>query len=139
MGRPPPAHAHSHPVLSAFAIRYNTVLNLWDPPHGDRVRALLQQSLAQFQSSQRMRDIEDEILTIGEEIARIPQGCLIGLDGGEELLEDYRRVNRSLTAAQNKERRLDAKRRIGRIADDRIGLHAADDRVLVADEKGGGG
>ena len=39
-----------HPVQSAFAIRYNTVLNLWDPPLGERVRALLQQSLAQFQS-----------------------------------------------------------------------------------------
>ena len=27
------------PVNSSFAIRYNTVLNLWDPPHGNRVRA----------------------------------------------------------------------------------------------------
>jgi ATP-dependent RNA helicase HelY len=95
-----------HPVQSAFAIRYNTVLNLWDPPHGERVRALLQQSLAQFQSSQRIRDLEDQIIALGEEIDRIPQGCLIGLEGGEELLEDYRRVNRSLAAAQSKERRL---------------------------------
>ncbi|MEX2314915.1 MAG: helicase-related protein, partial [Thermomicrobiales bacterium] len=39
------------PVTSAFAIRYNTVLNLWDPPHGNRVRHMLQQSLAQFQSA----------------------------------------------------------------------------------------
>src|SRR5690606_8330766 len=30
-----------HPVRSAFSIRYNTVLNLWDPPDGDRVRAML--------------------------------------------------------------------------------------------------
>ena len=96
-----------HPVRSAFAIRYNTVLNLWDPPHGERVRALLQQSLGQFQSSQRIRDLEDQIITLGEEIDQIPQGCLIGLDAGDELLEDYRRLNRSLTAAQNKERRLD--------------------------------
>ena len=95
-----------HPVQSAFAISYNTVLNLWDPPHGERVRALLQQSLAQFQSSQRIRDLEDQIIALGEEIDRIPQGCLIGLEGGEELLEDYRRVNRSLAAAQSKERRL---------------------------------
>jgi ATP-dependent RNA helicase HelY len=99
-----------HPVRSAFAIRYNTVLNLWDPPHGERVRALLQQSLAQFQSSQRIRELEDQIIAIGEEIDRIPQGCLIGLDGGDELLEDYRRLNRSLTAAQNKERRLQGER-----------------------------
>ncbi len=97
-----------HPVRSAFAIRYNTVLNLWDPPHGERVRALLQQSLGQFQSSQRIRDLEDMIIAIGEEIDQIPQGCLIGLDAGDELLEDYRRLNRSLTAAQNKERRLES-------------------------------
>jgi ATP-dependent RNA helicase HelY len=94
-----------HPVRSAFAIRYNTVLNLWDPPQGERVRALLQQSLGQFQSSQRIRDLEDQIIAIGEEIEQVPQGCLIGLDGGDELLEDYRRLNRSLAAAQNKERR----------------------------------
>src|SRR4051794_16214336 len=99
-----------HPVQSAFAIRYNTVLNLWDPPLGERVRALLQQSLAQFQSSQRIRELEDQIISLGEEIDRIPQGCLIGLEGGEELLEDYRRVNRSLAAAQSKERRLEGER-----------------------------
>jgi ATP-dependent RNA helicase HelY len=99
-----------HPVQSAFAIRYNTVLNLWDPPHGERVRALLQQSLAQFQSSQRIRDVEDQIIALGDEIDRIPKGCLIGLEGGEELLEDYRRVNRSLAAAQSKERRLEGER-----------------------------
>jgi ATP-dependent RNA helicase HelY len=99
-----------HPVQSAFAIRYNTVLNLWDPPQGERVRALLQQSLAQFQSSQRMRELEDQIIAIGEEIDGIPQGCLIGLDAGDELLEDYRRLNRSLAAAQNKERRLEGER-----------------------------
>ena len=99
-----------HPVQSAFAIRYNTVLNLWDPPHGERVRSLLQQSLAQFQSSQRIRDLEDQIIALGEEIDRIPKGCLIGLEGGEELLEDYRRINRSLAAAQSKERRLEGER-----------------------------
>jgi ATP-dependent RNA helicase HelY len=96
------------PVRSAFAVRYNTVLNLWDPPDGDRVRAMLLQSLAQFQSSQRIRSLEDEIIEVGDQINRIPQGCLIGLDAGDELLEDYRRLNRSLTAAQNKERRLES-------------------------------
>jgi ATP-dependent RNA helicase HelY len=96
-----------HPVRSAFAIRYNTVLNLWDPPHGERVRAMLQQSLAQFQSAQRIRDLEDDIIAVGKEIEEIPQGCLIGLDAGDELLEEYRRINRTLTAAQSKERRLE--------------------------------
>ncbi|MDQ3225968.1 MAG: DEAD/DEAH box helicase [Chloroflexota bacterium] len=99
-----------HPVRSAFAIRYNTVLNLWDPPRGERVRTLLQQSLAQFQSNQRIWEIEDQIIAMGEEIENIPQGCLIGLEAGDELLEDYRRANRSLAAAQNKQRRLEAER-----------------------------
>ncbi|MEJ7762281.1 MAG: helicase-related protein, partial [Thermomicrobiales bacterium] len=99
-----------HPVRSAFAIRYNTVLNLWDPPEGERVRHMLQQSLAQFQSSQRMRDLEDDIVEIGGDIAGIPHGasgCLIGLGGGDELLEDYGALVRSLTAAEGRERRLD--------------------------------
>jgi ATP-dependent RNA helicase HelY len=95
-----------HPVRSAFAVRYNTVLNLWDPPHGERVRSLLQQSLDQFQSNGRIRDTEEEILEVGREIAEIPQGCLIGLDAGDELLEDYRRLVRSITAAQGREKRL---------------------------------
>jgi len=94
-----------HPVRSAFAVRYNTVLNLWDPPRGERVRNMLQQSLAQFQANQRVRDLEDEIIALGETIDRVPKGCLIGLDAGDELLEDYRRLTRSLTAAQGKERR----------------------------------
>ncbi len=95
-----------HPVRSAFAVRYNTVLNLWDPPRGERVRHMLQQSLAQFQTGQRLRELEDEIIDVGAEIDRVPKGCLIGLDAGDELLEDYRRLTRSLSAAQNKERRL---------------------------------
>jgi ATP-dependent RNA helicase HelY len=69
---------------------------------------MLLQSLAQFQSSQRIRSLEDEIISVGDQINLIPQGCLIGLDAGDELLEDYRRLNRSLTAAQNKERRLES-------------------------------
>ena len=73
------------PVRSSFAVRYNTVLNLWDPPHGDRVRAMLQQSLAQFQTSQRIRQLEEDIIEVGGDIAGIPAGCLIGLDGGDEL------------------------------------------------------
>ena len=93
------------PVRSAFAIRYNTVLNLWDPPHGDRVRAMLQQSLAQFQTSQRIRQLEEDIVEIGGDIAGVPSGCLIGLDGGDELLEDYRRLTTTFTTAQQRERR----------------------------------
>ena len=90
-------HRPAGPVRSAFAIRYNTVLNLWDPPHGDRVRHMLQQSLAQFQTAQRIRQLEDDIIEIGGDIAGIPQGCLIGLDAGDELLEDYRGLIGTLT------------------------------------------
>ncbi|MEA2528085.1 MAG: ATP-dependent helicase HelY [Thermomicrobiales bacterium] len=96
------------PVRSAFAVRYNTVLNLWDPPHGERVRSMLQQSLAQFQTSQRIRQLEDDIIEIGGDIAGVPKGCLIGLDAGDELLEDYRNINGTLTTAQQKERRIKA-------------------------------
>ncbi|MCC6315824.1 MAG: DEAD/DEAH box helicase [Thermomicrobiales bacterium] len=105
------------PVRSAFAVRYNTVLNVWDPPRGERVRAMLQQSLDQFQSSQRIRDLEEEIIDLGREIEKIPRGCLIGLDAGDELLEEYRGITRSLTAAQGRERRLqDALRAVQREA-----------------------
>jgi ATP-dependent RNA helicase HelY len=92
------------PVISAFSIRYNTVLNLWDPPHGNRVRHMLQQSLAQFQSARRVRDLEDDIVALGERIAEIPHGCLIGLDAGDELLDDYRGLNHSIDALRSKER-----------------------------------
>jgi ATP-dependent RNA helicase HelY len=94
------------PVRSAFAVRYNTVLHLWDPPRGDRVRNMLQQSLAQFQMSQRIRLLEDDIIEISGDIAGIPQGCLIGLDAGDELLDDYRRLGGTLSAAQHRERRV---------------------------------
>lgn len=94
------------PVRSSFAIRYNTVLNLWDPPHGSRVRHMLQESLAQFQTAQRVRELEDGIIVIGERIEEVPQGCLIGLEAGDELLDDYRSINSSINAMRGRERRL---------------------------------
>ena len=99
------ARGELEPVRSAFAVRYNTVLHLWDPPRGDRVRQMLRQSLAQFQTSQRIRQLEDDILEINAEIAGVPRGCLIGYEGGDELLDDYRRVTAVLTNAEQKERR----------------------------------
>jgi len=94
------------PVRSSFAIRYNTVLNLWDPPHGNRVKHMLQQSLFQFQTARRIRDLEDLVLETGREIEAIPQGCLIGLEAGDELLDDYRGINATITTLQGRERRL---------------------------------
>jgi ATP-dependent RNA helicase HelY len=95
------------PVRSSFAVRYNTVLHLWDPPDGHRVRQMLRQSLAQFQASQRIRHLEHDIIEIGGDIAGVPKGCLIGLDAGDELLEDYRRVIALLITAEQSGRRLD--------------------------------
>jgi ATP-dependent RNA helicase HelY len=94
------------PVRSSFAVRYNTVLHLWDPPNGDRVRQMLRQSLAQFQASQRIRHLEHDIIEIGGDIAGVPKGCLIGLEAGDELLEDYLRVVASFTTSQQSQRRL---------------------------------
>jgi ATP-dependent RNA helicase HelY len=94
------------PVRSSFAIRYNTVLNLWDPPHGNRVRHMLQQSLFQFQTARRIRDLEDMTLGKQDEIDGVPQGCLIGLDAGDELLDDYRGLNSSINTLRGRERRV---------------------------------
>ena len=93
-----------HPVLSAFKIRYNTVLNLWDPPHGERVRQLLSRSLAQFQTARRIRELEDEALAAQDKAGAVPRGCLIGHDNGDELLHDYGRLIKAVDAAQAKER-----------------------------------
>jgi ATP-dependent RNA helicase HelY len=100
------------PVTSSFSIRYNTVLNLWDPPHGNRVRNMLQQSLAQFQSARRVRELEDDIVDLGARIHELPQGCLIGLDAGDELLDDYRSLNHSVDALRSKERNVQSEVRM---------------------------
>ena len=99
------------PVRSAFAIRYNTVLNLWDPPDGDRVRQMLQQSLAQYQTSQRVRQLEDDIIEVNGDILGVPKGCLIGLDAGDELLEEFRLLTGTITTAEQKVKRLDRQSR----------------------------
>ena len=93
-------------MRSAFAVRYNTVLNLWDPPDGDRVRNMLQQSLAQYQAGQRIRQLEDDIIEIGGDIIGARKGCLIGLPNGDDLLEDYRLLIGTRTTAEQKERRI---------------------------------
>ena len=93
------------PVQSAFAIRYNTVLNLWDPPKGDRVRQMLQRSLAQYQANQRTRLIEHDILEVESDIHGIPAGCLIGYPDGDDLLDDYSIRSRVMQSLQTQERR----------------------------------
>jgi ATP-dependent RNA helicase HelY len=93
-----------HPVRSAFKVRYNTVLNLWDPPRGERVRQLLGQSLAQFQTARRIRELEDEALAAQARADAVPRGCLIGYDNGDDLLHEYGGLAKAIDAAQAKER-----------------------------------
>ncbi len=90
------------PVRSAFAIRYNTVLNLWDPPAGERVRQLLQESLAEYQSSQRVRQVERDLLEIGGDIVAAQQAMNPPYDETEQLLSGYRDLVAALTEAQGR-------------------------------------
>jgi len=99
-----------HPVQSAFSIRYNTVLNLWDPPHGDRVRQMLQRSLAQYQANERIRQIEEDILEIDAELAGAAGDDAESLEQEDALYEDYAGLIRSLQTAQAKLRRFEADR-----------------------------
>ena len=94
-----------HPVRSGFSVRYNTVLNLWDPPVGERVRQLLSQSLLQYQTNRRVRDTEMDLMALEERIATIAKGCLLGYEGGDDLLEEYRALGRGIKLAETQERR----------------------------------
>lgn len=96
-----------HPVLSAFAIRYNTVLNLWDPPRGERVRQMLQRSLAQYQTSQRVRLIELDLLEIEAEIVGLTAGREDELAALDEAFEEYRGLDRQIQAVRSERRQLD--------------------------------
>ncbi len=93
-----------HPIHSAFKVRYNTVLNLWDPPRGERVRQLLSQSLAQFQTARRIRELEDIAQAAIDHAATVPRGCLIGYERGDDLLHEYGRLNQAIATANTRER-----------------------------------
>ena len=98
------------PVQSAFAIRYNTVLNLWDPPHGERVRQMLQRSLAQYQTSQRIRLLERDVLEIDAEIAGLLAGREDEIAALDESYEEYQRIGRELQLRGNQQKRLEQER-----------------------------
>ncbi len=95
-----------HPVQSAFAIRYNTVLNLWDPPRGERVRQMLQRSLAQYQTSQRIRLIENDILEIEAELTGLMAGRKDEITRADELLDEWQSLNRTVNGLQRQEQDL---------------------------------
>ncbi len=94
-----------HPVRSGFSVRYNTVLNLWDPPAGERVRQLLSQSLLQYQTNRRVRDTEMDLMALEERIATVSKGCLLGYEGGDDLLNEFRALGRGVKLAETQERR----------------------------------
>ncbi len=105
-----------YPVESTFALRYNTVLNLWDPPRGDRVLYVLRQSLMQFQLGRKVRELSDDIGDRQEAIDAVPRGCLIGYPDGEQLLEEYEDIDHTRVALKRKleelrrdQRRLEAR------------------------------
>ena len=91
-----------NPVESTFALRYNTVLNLWDPPEGERVLYVLQQSLMQFQMTRKVRELSDDLQQWQDRIDSVERGCLIGYPAGEELLEQYEELNHNRVALRRK-------------------------------------
>jgi ATP-dependent RNA helicase HelY len=95
------------PVESAFTIRYNSVLNLWEPPDGARVLEVMRSSLLQFQQSRRLRDLEENLAEEQARLDEIPVGCLIGYENGEELLDEYEHLGRVLDEARRRERKIE--------------------------------
>ncbi|HUP28129.1 MAG TPA: DEAD/DEAH box helicase [Chloroflexia bacterium] len=93
------------PVESAFTMRYNSVLNLWDAPRGDRVIRVMSSSLLQFQQSRRLRDLEQDLEEEEVALAEVPVGCLIGYDNGEELLDQYEQLGRVVEEVRRRERK----------------------------------
>ncbi len=98
------------PVESAFTVRYNTILNLWNPPQGDRVLDVMRRSLLQFQQSRRLRDMEEGVAEWDAALEAIPSGCLIGLPAGEDLLSEYEALGRAVETGRDRARKLRAAR-----------------------------
>lgn len=93
------------PVESAFSVRYNSVLNLWDPPHGERVLQILRDSLLEFQQGRRLRELENDVKSTEDAYNKARVGCLIGYPEGEELLHEYETIGHDITKARDDERR----------------------------------
>lgn len=93
------------PVESAFTMRYNSVLNLWDPPEGERVMRVMRASLLQFQQSRRLRDLESDLEEEQANLEEIPVGCLIGYSSGEELLDEFERLGRVVEETRKRHRK----------------------------------
>jgi ATP-dependent RNA helicase HelY len=95
-----------YPVESAFTVRYNSVLNLWDPPEGSRVLQILRNSLMEYQQSRRLRELAVEVHEAQTAYTAARVGCLIGLPDGEELLHEYDGLRLRIEEARAEEQRL---------------------------------
>ncbi|MEI7553954.1 DEAD/DEAH box helicase [Candidatus Chlorohelix sp.] len=93
------------PVESAFSVRYNSVLNLYDPPSGERILQILRNSLMEFQQSRRLRELALEVQHTQKTYDLAKVGCLSGLPEGEELLHEYDSLGHKIQENRNEERR----------------------------------
>lgn len=93
------------PVESAFSVRYNSVLNLWDPPRGERVLQILRHSLLEFQQGRRLRELESDVKRAQHAYDKAQVGCLIGQPEGEQLLHDYERMGHEIVESRDEEKR----------------------------------
>lgn len=93
------------PIESAFSVRYNSVLNLYDPPAGERILQILRNSLMEFQQSRRLRELALEVQHTQKTYDLAKVGCLIGLPEGEELLHEYDSLGHKIQENRNEERR----------------------------------
>jgi superfamily II RNA helicase len=75
------------PVTSAFAIRYNTVLNLWRPHDMERLRRAVAMSLREFQRSDRKRQRNEDwrLKTYGKPPPHRAQEQTLGKAAAQEL------------------------------------------------------
>ena len=100
------------PVESAFSVRYNSVLNLWDPPKGERVLEIMRNSLLEFQQARRLRELGGEIEAGDKKVAdaKAKTGCLIGLPvpDGDALLGEYEGLGRTIQMAREDESHLES-------------------------------
>ncbi|MDO8672446.1 MAG: DEAD/DEAH box helicase [Dehalococcoidia bacterium] len=99
-----------HPIASAFSTRYNSVLNLWDPPAGDRVLNLMNNSLLEFQTASDLRELEHDIDDHEALIMGMTRGCLTGtedeLPGYQELLRSHLQAKSDVRKAAQAEVKL---------------------------------
>ncbi|MDB5078743.1 MAG: box helicase domain protein [Chloroflexi bacterium] len=93
------------PIESAFTVRYNSVLNLWDPPVGERVLQILRHSLLEFQQGRRLRELGGEVRSAQHAYDKAQVGCLIGYPEGEELLHEYERIGHEVMEGRDDEKR----------------------------------